>query len=54
MDKQEVIKEKKKLLRFWQDEARSKTCDLGKVIRKADKLEKEIYKLENEREEHEN
>lgn len=53
MDKEEIIQEKKKLLRYWQEEARAATCDLGKITRKADQLEREIYKLENEKTENE-
>lgn len=50
MTKEELIREKKKLLRFWQEEARNKTCDLGKTTQKANQLQKEIYELENGKE----
>jgi hypothetical protein len=44
---QEVIEAKKKLLKFWQEEARNKTCEMGKAVCKANALQREIYELEN-------
>lgn len=47
MTTEELIELKKKQPLFWQEEARNKTCEAGKAVREANKLEREVRELQS-------